>query len=58
MGRKRRFTGENFWGRGYFVSTVGLGEGIVRKYIQDQEKDDTRLDRLDLEFPEASEGGS
>ena len=30
MGRKRNFTGENFWARGYFVSTVGLDEEVVR----------------------------
>ena len=30
---KKNFTGENFWARGYFVSTVGLDEGMVREYI-------------------------
>jgi len=33
MGRKRNFTGESFWARGYFVSTVGLDENIVKNYI-------------------------
>ena len=32
-GRRRNFTGESFWARGYFVSTVGLDEEMVRKYI-------------------------
>ena len=41
-GRKRNFTGESFWARGYFVSTVGLDEEMVRKYIRDQEKQDQR----------------
>lgn len=58
MGRKRNFTGENFWARGYFVSTVGLDEDVVRKYIQDQEKEDERLEQLQLDFPKAPEGGS
>ncbi len=31
MGRKRNFTGESFWARGYFVSTVGLEEEVVRE---------------------------
>ena len=30
MGRQRNFTGEHFWARGYYVSTVGLDEGVVR----------------------------
>ena len=34
MGRKRNFTGESFWARGYFVSTVGLEEEVVREYIR------------------------
>ena len=34
----KRVTGLNFWSRGYCVSTVGLDEETVRKYIQDQEK--------------------
>ena len=36
-GRQRNFTGEHFWARGYFVSTVGLDEDVVRKYIRHQE---------------------
>jgi putative transposase len=45
-GRQRNFTGENFWARGYFVSTVGLDEGMVRAYIRNQEKDDERYDQM------------
>jgi len=39
-GRQRNFNGENFWARGYFVSTVGLDEAMVLDYIRNQEKDD------------------
>ena len=39
-GRQKNFDGEHFWARGYFVSTVGLDEEIVRKYIREQEKND------------------
>ena len=39
-GKQRNFTGEHFWARGYAVSTVGLEEEIIRKYISDQEKDE------------------
>ncbi len=44
-GRSRNFTGENFWVRGYFVSTVGLDEAMVRAYIRGQEAEDERYDQ-------------
>ena len=48
-GRKRRnFVGEHFWARGYFVSTVGRDETVIREYIQAQEKEDRRLDQMKL----------
>ena len=47
-GKTRNFTGENFWGRGYFVSTAGLDEEIVRAYIRHQESEDERYDQLKL----------
>lgn len=46
--RKRNFVGQHFWARGYFVSTVGRDEEVIRKYIQDQEKEDERLEQLNL----------
>ena len=45
-GRRRNFTGENFWARGYFVSTVGLDEDMVRAYIRHQEVEDERYDQM------------
>ena len=45
-GRKRNFTGEHFWARGYFVSTVGLDEAMVRAYIRNQESEDERYDQM------------
>jgi len=47
-GRRRNFVGQHFWARGYWVSTVGKNEAAVRQYIQDQEKEDKRLDQLEL----------
>ena len=47
-GRQRNFTGEEFWARGYFVSTVGLDEEMVRTYIRDQELEDERYDQMKL----------
>ena len=48
LGRKKNFTGQHFWARGYFVSTVGLDELVIRQYIQHQETDDRRIDQLQL----------
>ena len=47
-GRRRNFVGQSFWARGYYVSTVGKGEESVRRYIQEQEEADRRLDQMDL----------
>ncbi len=46
--RKRNFSGQKFWARGYFVSTVGRDEGKIREYIRHQESEDQRIDQLDL----------
>jgi putative transposase len=46
--RQRNFTGEHFWARAYFVSTVGLDEQMVRAYIRSQEEDDERYDQMKL----------
>jgi putative transposase len=46
--RKRNFVGQHFWARGYFVSTVGRDEAVIRGYIRNQEKEDKRLDQLSL----------
>jgi putative transposase len=46
--RKRNFVGQSFWARGYFVTTVGRDEGLIRAYIQNQEAEDRRLDQLQL----------
>ena len=37
MGKKRNFVGQSFWARGYYVSTVGRDEQVVREYIRNQE---------------------
>jgi len=44
-----RMTGLHFWARGYCVSTVGLDEKVVRKYIRGQEAIDKRQMELELE---------
>jgi putative transposase len=46
--RKRNFVGQHFWARGYFVSTVGRDETLIREYICHQEQEDQRLEQLSL----------
>lgn len=44
--QKHNFVGHKFWARGYYVSTVGADEKVIRAYIQKQEKEDRRMDDL------------
>jgi putative transposase len=46
--RTRNFVGQHFWARGYFVSTVGRDEEVIREYIRHQEHEDRRVDQLNL----------
>ncbi len=55
--RRRNFTGQHFWARGYFVSTVGRDEAVVRDYIRRQEEEDRRLDQLNFDPDEPPSGG-
>ena len=48
LGRRQNFTGQQFWARGYYVSTVGRDEASIREYIQKQEAEDQRLDQLNI----------
>jgi putative transposase len=48
MGRRKNFTGQSFWARGYYVSTVGKDEESVREYIKHQEEEDRRIEQLNL----------
>lgn len=45
-GKKRNFTGEQFWARGYFVSTVGKDEQKIKDYVSHQQAEDKRIDQL------------
>ena len=47
-GCKRNFVGQHFWARGYFVTTVGRDEEVIRQYIQQQEREDRRQEQLRL----------
>ena len=45
---KYKFGNRHFWAEGYYVTTVGLNESTIKKYIQDQEKADIALDKLSV----------
>ncbi len=47
-GRKRNYVGQHFWARGYFASTVGRDEEIIRAYIKHQEQENRRIDQMKL----------
>jgi len=55
---RRNFTGQHFWARGYFVSTVGRDETVIRQYIRRQEQEDERLEQLNLWTEQPPSGGS
>jgi REP element-mobilizing transposase RayT len=46
--RKQNFTGQHFWARGYYVSTSGRDEEVVRAYIRRQEEFDKKIDQLQM----------
>ena len=45
MGRHQSFKGYHFWARGYFASTVGIDEQMIREYIRNQEQNDQKSDQ-------------
>ena len=47
-GKQRSYSGQSFWARGYFASTVGRDEQVIRAYIRHQEAEDRRIDQLKL----------
>ena len=46
--KKRNFVGQHFWVRGYWVSTVGRDESVIREHIRNQEQEGTRLEHINL----------
>ena len=47
-GRQKTYVGQHFWARGYFASTVGRDEQVIRDYIRHQEKEDRRIEQMQL----------
>ena len=45
---ERKRNGQHLWARGYFVSTVGRDEAVIREYIRNQEREAQRLEQMNL----------
>ena len=43
---KYKYGNRQFWSVGYYVSTVGLNEAVIRKYIREQDQRDLMLDKM------------
>jgi len=50
---KYKYGSRHFWSRGYYVSTVGLNEATIAKYVREQEKQDQMMDRISTKEAEA-----
>jgi len=48
--RSKPYWGNHFWARGYFVSTVGVDEETIRKYVKYQEKEEKREEKQENGF--------
>lgn len=48
--KKKPYWGNHFWARGYFVSTVGLDEEMIKKYVKYQEKEEKRVEDQQQKF--------
>ncbi len=46
--RERNYAGQRLWARGYFVDSVGRNTEAIRRYIENQEAEDQRIDELDF----------
>jgi putative transposase len=46
--RERNYAGQRIWARGFFVDMVGRDTETIRKYIAEQEREDRRLDQLEM----------
>ena len=48
--KQKPYWGNHFWARGYFVSTVGLDEDMIRKYVKHQEKEEKTVEENQQKF--------
>ena len=48
--KEKPYWGNHFWARGYFVSTIGLDEDMIKKYVQHQEREEKKIEDQQQKF--------
>ena len=48
--KKKPYWGNHFWARGYFVSTVGIDEELIKRYVKYQEDEEKRIESQQHKF--------
>ena len=48
--KKKPYWGNHFWARGYFVSTVGIDEELIKRYVRHQEEEERKQEKEQQEF--------
>jgi len=47
---RKKYWGKRFWAKGYFVSTIGVDERIIRQYVRKQEMKERQAKQLDIDW--------
>jgi len=48
--KQKPYWGNHFWARGYFVSTVGIDEDVIKRYVKYQEEEEKRIEEQKHRF--------
>ena len=48
--KEKPYWGNHFWARGYFVSTVGIDEEVIKRYVQHQEKEEKKQENDNINY--------
>ena len=48
--KQKPYWGNHFWARGYFLSTVGIDEDVIKKYVKHQEKEERQIEEQQHRF--------
>ena len=48
--KQKPYWGNHFWARGYFVSTVGIDEDVIKRYVKHQEKEERQMEEQQHRF--------
>ncbi len=48
--KQKPYWGNHFWARGYFVSTVGIDEEVIKRYVKYQENEEKQIESQQQKF--------